>query len=200
MTSRDLALVRFVTRRFSELQGLYTFLSAGWVALWLSLGSLLSPPGLFAQDAVTSISAAALICLLPLFAGAWLRRYYASRWGRLGDEPSGRGDRMAAMFLGIALAAAAPGDIDFTAVSLGFALMHLWVALRDRPFRYHHFLGSAGCLVSTVMTWNDVGRGAELAGLQLFLASVATMGFLDHLLLVRTMRRRPEVAATPNSQ
>lgn len=200
MTSRHLALIRFVSSRYVELQGLYMVLSAGWVALWLSLGSLLPPPGLFARDALTSVTAVALICLLPGFAGAYLRYYYASRWGRLGGAPSVYWDRMAAMILGVAFAAAAPGDIDFTAVSLGFALMHLWITVRDRPFRQFHLLGSAGCLVSTVLTWNDVGRGADLAGLQLFLTSIAAMGLLDHLLLVRTMRRRrPEMADAPGS-
>ena len=144
-TPGDLARIRFVTRRFQELQGLYMVVSAGWLALWIWMGAL-ATPGLFARDWLTSLLAMVVVCIPPSLARAYLQHYYASTFGRLPKEYDVPWDRLAAMVLGVALAVAAQGGLDFTAVYAGFALVYLWIAVRDRPFRNYHVLGGAGCM------------------------------------------------------
>lgn len=179
----DLALIRFVTRRYRELQGLHLFAWSLCGAVYLSLTLFWVGD----DPAAQSILAALTLCLPMALAGAGVRHFYETRFGRLADDAAFPWACVVLFATGfIAVAWLAPAPVLVSSVLAGGVAVHLGITLRDFPFRSHHLLGAAGGLLALSISWS---AGAHERGLAFLVwnVSLIAVGLLDHLLLVRAM-------------
>lgn len=192
MAENDLAMIRFVTTRYRDLQGLRTVLhGACIVSVWAILRW--APPD---RRPGTFFVAALLWASLSMWGGARVRRYYAGRFGRA--TPPG-GDRFDDTVYALAHEPYIMLLVS-TAISLGgqFALLlpvltvtTAWKVWRDWPYRTHWLVpvvvGAAFSLaffqLRTAAQFRDWQWQLMVTGsLSLMIA-----GALDHRLLMTTM-------------
>jgi len=200
MEDQSLALIRFVTGRYRDLQGLRTVLDGAILAsVWTILRW--APPD---QRPGTFFCAALLWASLSMWGGGRVRRYYAGRFGRA--TPAG-GDRFDESVSGIAHA---PYQllVASTAISLGgqFELLlpiltatTAWQVWRDRPYRTHWLVPVAvGAAFS--LAFFELRTAAQFREWQWWLmvaggVSLMIAGVMDHRLLMTTM---PAAGAAKN--
>jgi hypothetical protein len=192
MSAADPRLIRLITRRFRELQGLGTVLNAGWLLLFYA--------GLHCSTNRRVLVWFGAFAVYAIGSQTWLRwrieRYYTTRFGRVGDRTStyrGPGvDAGAWVLLPVLL------DSEFRLWALGAAITivligsPLWIVLRDWPYRRHWLLpacvGGVVCLRLTTVEPLDRYAWALLAAAAGFVC-VTAAGLLDHALLVKTLAR-----------
>lgn len=187
MSDARLDLIRFITRRHADLQGLRDVAFAICVLAVMGLNLWVQP-------------APPVIGRLVVFAG-WVALsesstrlvdwFYASRYGRVSGSTGSDRSVSAPMLMGLGAA------LDLTpwfplANASGFVLAvaasGAWIAYRDFPWRGYHLALAALPAVAPV-----VHPGAALLGYfpayAAALAALAAAGVLDHLLLRTTLKR-----------
>jgi hypothetical protein len=200
----DLARIAFVTRRFSELQGLQsvclgTILIAG-VLSWSLLPDEIRDP--FQQIAFPAVMCTGFIM--------WIALYYRRWFGRVPPLTSvpgaGSGDAREILYvspLPLALGADMvkglmyPGGPSLAAA--GLAVYSLWILVRDGSHRPHYVIGLAAGIAGIFVTWAApfsfrVGRSLDPAVALPYVLTYAVMGaalvvvgLLDHRLLAAAM-------------
>ena len=195
MTDSRLALIRFVTSRHGDLQGLHnaafaiSILIIMALTLWVRPGpKVLGELVVFAAWVVLSEGAPRLV--------HW---WYASRYGRVnGAIPGLTRPTTASMLMGLGAA----GDLtplfpmaNHSAFVILLAAYGAWVAYRDFSWRAYHL-----ALVALPGIAPAVPQGAPLLGYfppyAAALAGLAVMGLLDHHLL-RTLIDRVQSERHP---
>ena len=191
MDANDLARIRYVTRHYVSLQGLW------WVS-WAvpMLISVWATPFIDPHPLVGEIQWA-MVWFPSYFLTLWLMHrvggYYADRFGQLKD--ANRAERIlpwALLFGGASLVDLwRVGRGGTSAVLLVVALLGLWRAARGWPWRAHQLLlgaVAAGCVVTLPLP----GPGGDwlpyLLLVSLLLVTYSVCALLDHRLLVRTLR------------
>lgn len=200
MDEHQLRRIRFLSRRFLELQGLRVAFAGGTIAI--VLGSYLS----VAEPTTSGSTIAMLVASVLMIPGEWgLHRYYARTVGRQVPTPEVRWPTL--VFLTICLWIGVYLDRRFPAIPAGgptmaaVVVISLWVAIRDWPWRAH-YLGAAAAVAiafgATVFSADVIDPGMTLA-VTFFVTglSFAPVGLLDHWLLIRLMAdaRDPEAAS-----
>jgi hypothetical protein len=200
----DVALVRLVTRRHRELQGLRTIADAGVMIL---IGAGLS---LRTYTALAFIVDFVALCGYGWLWWKWTRHtigaYYASRVGRVAVRGWGLPvtvTTMVALQFGaicIDLRVARWASVALFAMML--VAVPAWYVVRDWPYRIHWLLPTAAAGIATasfakVVNHEDAtlwwGEFALLIGTALLIA-----GWFDHRLLLRTMTPRESTAHAGN--
>jgi hypothetical protein len=189
-----LKAIQLVTERYAELQGLRMVLLgtafAGCFGAHAFLGARGGTPGLvLAMGVAFAIS-------LP---GMWLLdRYYESRFGRVVRPRQSQGLPWRVMVVAVGSSVLNNwlklGPTTFVLAIMG--PLALWVAIRDWPFRAHHFLAAVAAPSAfwLVFTSPPADRPmAEALAMVLTFAVCVPVGLLDHRLLTTVMPKRNAV-------
>ena len=186
MDAVDLRRVAVVTRRFSELRGLF----AVALGLWLFL---LPPSARMAPFLSTSFLVTIVL----------LRGYYAHRFGRI-ERRDDRGFWFV-MWIGITtvmIDQATYGHGVPSAFFFAIAAWSAWVVFRDWPFRILHCVLAATALYASATFAGAIDDATRGAWGRVTLRTVATAlviaGMCDHRLMATTLRgesNSPSIAA-----
>ena len=197
MTPEDLARIRFVTLRYRGLRGLQAFVWGICMAGYLLVVGFTAGEARSAQDGLDSLLFLLMVCLPAGFAQSYLAHYYKTRYGRVGeDDDAGPGPEavlpIAAAFTVVMVLLEEYASPLFLVA--GWGSVHLWIVIRDFPFRLHHLIGVLGAVVVVAAGWNaaSLSARAEILAVLLFSLGFAVVGLLDHLLLVRTLGPRQQ--------
>jgi hypothetical protein len=196
MDHDSLKRIRIISERFVELQGLR-------VALAGSIFTLVFGTYLIAEPAHGNVAIWVALALSFAFivpGELWVRRYYASTFGRLSPQGAGSGSASGvakgfAMGIGLVVIDKVFGVAPPTGTFLVISLMTLWTGIRDWPLRRHHLGAAAACgcafLLQLTPEAAAVPDTAIAAGFLLMGAIFVPVGVLDHRLLVSAMRGQP---------
>ena len=197
MTPEDLARIRFVTARYRGLRGLRAFVWGICMAGYLGFVGFTAGEATSAHDALDSLLFVLMVCLPAAFAQPYMAHYYKTRFGRVGDDDD----------TGLGPEAILPLAAAFTVVMVlleeyaspllivaGWGGFHLWIVVRDFPFRLHHLIGVLGAAVVVAAGWSapSLSARAEILAVLSYSLCFAAVGLLDHLLLVRTLSPRQQ--------
>ena len=203
MDRLQLERVRLLSARFYELQGLRVALAGA--AITAGVGGYL-----FATTAPTNNGALAalVVSFVPVLPGVrWLNRYYAATFGRQVFKPKPF-VRPAFFLFGYAAIAtvlnttvpAIPAGAPTLAV---VAVVSVWLAVRDWPWRAYYLLVPAALAFAFTLTTSGGGAlDSNLTLVVLFLAlgvSMTAVGLLDHLLLVKLTKASRALAGARRS-
>ncbi|MGH9411597.1 MAG: hypothetical protein ACRD1V_19345 [Vicinamibacterales bacterium] len=196
-------LIRLLARRYGELQGLRTAADAG-VPIILGVGWLcLYGDGDHSERyavALGLVLVAYLVCYWTRIRRG-LRTYYVTRFGRA--HSTWFPDSSVA-FAGILYP---PILADFhapLAARMSFLLLLLcarpaWVVVRDWPYRVHWLLPAlvGAAAAAAYPSFPTVHHSFEwqATAFTAYGSALVAAGLLDHLLLLRTMKRPPEIDA-----
>ena len=200
MDQKRLARIRLLSSRFNQLQGLRVALAGALLAIVMAIYVVVRP---------TPYNEGALVALLVWFPLAaqgewWMRGYYARTFGRQVSRPPKNPRRMALVFL-VLFAIAWYLNWRFPAIPSGaptaywVALLSVWVAVRDWPWRAYYLGATAAVAIA-------LGLSAAVGGVLDPSLTIATMffavgtsmvpiGLLDHWLLVRLVKEAREATA-----
>jgi hypothetical protein len=182
-----LAEIRLVAANFRELRGL-TASGLGAVNVLTFSGFLLFGPTRL--DTLDWSLLMMLVCLAQGFLMAWMDRYYQGRFGAVeGGASSTRIVMSVGVVLALTLTLRWP---SFGAVFIPFAMMELWIVIRDFPRRGYHLIGVAGALAALAVAVAADPLSPDrsvLAAIVIHGASLIVPGLLDHQLLVRSAGR-----------
>jgi hypothetical protein len=198
MDRERLDRIRLLSARFHELQGLRVALAGAAIAV--GVGAYL-----FATPEPTNHGAlgALVVSFIPVVPGVrWLNRYYAATFGRqvFNPKPLVRPGLFLFAYTAIgsvlnATVPAVPAGAPTVAV---VALVSVWLALRDWPWRaYYLFVPAVLALAFTATASGGGALDPDLTLCVLFLAlgvSMAAVGLLDHLLLVKLTKQSRALA------
>ena len=205
MDSTDLARIRFVTSRFSELQGLRQL-----VVLPCCMAAFWSRPLVESlHDSTTALALVGFVFslapwLLVLAARPVLNRYYGARFGSVGTGALWSPDMIGWAVLicgGFAIDMSTFGAAKPSAVLVAGSLMAIHVVWRDWPWRVYHLGTAIVCAVGAWLTAvNPAFRVDNLDALlripfTIFMCAHAVSAWLDHRLLLRTLPPHPEASA-----
>jgi hypothetical protein len=190
MDQLQLARIRLLSARFSELQGLRVTLAGSSITVAVG-GYLAAAPTPTNNGALVAF----LLSWVPVFAlMPYVSRYYQTRFGRQRWTAS----RKMWLFFGayvvlaFALNAAIPEIPAGTPTLATVALVSIAVAIRDWPWRAYYLGVTAAMASGFALTASGAGLlPAHLTLVTLLLVlgvSMVSVGILDHLLLVRLMR------------
>jgi hypothetical protein len=197
--------IRFVTRRFGELQGLRLILVmilAG-AAFWAQphVGPLrYSGPGWAVAGFVASVLPFAIV----LLARPILDRYYRNRFGSVAGGEQRRLEMLpplVVLVVGIALDARNMGSGAPSATLIAAALIALHIIIRDWPYRGYYLIAAIGCAVAAPLPalvpamHVDAASDLRIPYTVLF-ALYAVPALLDHRLLTKVLPTNPEAAST----
>jgi hypothetical protein len=185
--------IRIISERFVELQGLRVALAGSLFAAVFGTYLIAEPP-----HGEVAIWIAMAVCFGFIIPGElWVRRYYASTFGRLSPKRAGSGSASGVakgLVLGAGLVVVDKvfGVPAPAGTFLPLTVFALWIGIRDWPLRRHHFVAAAasGCafLIQTTPQAASAPDMAIAAGFLLFGAVYVPVGLLDHRLLVSAMR------------
>jgi len=210
MATSNAALIRLVTARYREMQGLRTIADA---ALPFSMGLLLMI-AMYASALVDS-EGPIFVALVPIVIWVWAKHtwisrrievFYAERCGRVGG--------VLGLSAGITYESAFVQAVVFLPILIQFGLplwariaivlplltAHpLWTVVRDSPYRMHWLLPGVLGLVATFRLV-DVRTSDQAFWWQMWVSiagglAIACAGALDHRLLLQTLH----VAASTRS-
>ena len=195
----DPSLLRLLTRRFRELQGLrhvvvlITVLAMIWSQPYLKLLRYAGP-----VQAAVGLIVSVLPCLFVVGATRWFDDRYRRQFGRVDARAANLEEVTRLVLIGGAL------WIDFvrttarpSAVLIAGAVLALHVVVRDWPWRAHHLIAAVSCalgawVTATVPARAIAGRPEVLQiALTIVLLSGLVPAWLDHRLLVRTLQTAP---------
>ena len=205
----DPALIRLVTGRYYEMQGLSIVADAvmpihfGLVFAFFYLGASESLWLLIAMLAIP------MVCWLWA-RWTWIRRrietFYAERCGRVTAVIGVDYDDFfrQAISLPLLLSLGTPAwAIAFVAFAL-LSIYPLWIVRRDWPYRTYWLLPAAVGIVASLMMTVVRTKDEAFAwrGLVLLVGgtAMATAGMLDHRLLLRTLRPAAQPEALPETE
>jgi hypothetical protein len=201
MTTQNPALIRLVTGRYRDLQGLATVADAAFLLLFAGVGYLARSGWIDRTPAMVLVIAVGGAYLWARF--TVIRRridaYYASRYGRVQwslGRPflfpmylQGTVSTQMLLDMGIPL----PARVAIVLLVLGG--LPGWIVVRDWPYRAHWLLPVAAGIVVAAMfsgvTTHEQAKDWLLPALLACGASLAFAGLLDHLLLMRTLHPGP---------
>lgn len=204
MDHKRLERIRLLSARFHELQGLRAALAGAAIAVTTGAYLLVTP-----APTNNGAMVALVIAFLPVLPGVrWLNRYYADTFGRqvFDPKPYVRPSLFLLWYaaIGTLLNASIPAIPAGTPTAATVAIVSVWVALRDWPWRAYYLLAPAA--VALAFTATASGGGFLAPGQTLvvsFLAiglSMVAIGLLDHWLLVRLMKESRALAgASPSA-
>ena len=199
MNQNHLIRIRLLSARFHELQGLRVALAGACLALVVG-GYLLAAPLPTNNGAMIAM----LLAFVPVTAVMpRLNRYYATTFGRQVWTPSRKVPLFMGLYLliGWSLNASVPEIPAGTPTTATAALLSMWVAIRDWPFRAYYLLATAavaGGLTLSAPVGGVLAPNMTLGVLFLLLgASMVPIGLLDHLLLVKLMKEARSPLAEP---
>ena len=182
-----LAEIRLVAANFRELRGL-TVAGLGAVNVVAFSGFLLFGPARL--DTLDWSLLMMLVCLAQGFLMAGMARYYQGRFGAVeGGASSTKIVIAVGVVLALILTLRWP---SFGAVFVPFAMMELWIVIRDFPRRGYHLIGVAGALAAmgfAVAADPLSPDRSVLTAIVIHGASLVVPGILDHQLLVRAVGR-----------
>lgn len=196
MDQHRLNRIRFLSRRFNELQGLRVAFTG--LCITIGLGSYLAAT---ARPTDNGAMIALLLSFVPVLPGVWwLNRYYTSTFGSQVSSPTPRWWRLAMiplfwfmMYLNARFPSIPAGAPTLTVVAVASA----WIGIRDWPWRGYYFVATAA--VAFTFAASASGAGALGPGRTLgamFIAvgvSMVPIGLLDHFTLVRLVKEsRPD--------
>lgn len=207
---RDLERVRFVTENYEELQGL-TRVAVGLVILAACaffVFTRFEVTSKFVADIVVTLSV--VIGGVMVFVYYRIKRYYRLRYGQVQTFP--RLFRLRRLYVGgvvmvvLVLAyflTAWLADVEVPETAAFFLMFFGALEAVDRwperRFRPHHIVLNASMAVAGLVLWVvEVVWGYSSFALQggllgsYFVLLMVVGGFMDHLLLVRTMKTLPE--------
>ncbi len=203
MDQHRLDRIRLLSARFHELQGLRVALAGACMAF--VVGGYLATP----QPTNNGAMIAMLVSFIPVVAGMpRLNRYYATTFGRQVWSPP---RKWPVFFLfgytcvGVWLNATIPAIPAGAPTTWTVALVSIWVAARDWPWRGYYLLPAlavAGGLAASAPVGGLLAPNLTLGVMFLLLGgSMAAVGLLDHLLLLKLMKEaRESQRATASAQ
>ena len=199
MDQNRLARIRLVSSRFLELQGLRVALAGATLAILMACYVVVTP---------TPTNDGALIALMAWFVltiptDLWVQRYYERTFGR--QVPKPRNLVRTLLLLNVYFVISMLLNSRFPAIPSGaptaffVALLSLWVAIRDWPWRAYY-------LGATLAVAIALGLSAAVGGVldpsltlaAMFFAvgtSMVPIGLLDHRLLVKLVEEAREATA-----
>ena len=195
MDQHRLNRIRFLSRRFNELQGLRVTFTG--LCITMGLGSYLAAT---VRPTDNGAMIALLVSFVPVVPGvSWLNRYYTSTFGRQVSAPPPKWRLLALIpvFWFMAFLNARFESIPAGAPTLFFvAVASAWVAIRDWPWRTYYF----GATAAVALTFAATASGAGVLGPgrtvgAMFIAvgvSMVPIGLLDHFMLVRLVKEARE--------
>src|SRR5215471_6195807 len=138
------ALIRLVSSRYRELQGLVTMMDAVWP---LYMGALMVAAtrldGPYITPFVFALSAVPLV-VVPIVHVCWLRprilAYYRSRFGRVEGPSPFRGPTTMVQGVLVAAILAEAHNVAWLSVTVVLAAVGAWpawIVWRDWPYRWH---------------------------------------------------------------
>lgn len=201
MNETHLDRIRLLSARFHELHGLRVALAGACMAVVVG-GYLVAWP----QPTNNGAMIAMLVSFVPVIAVMpRLNRYYAATFGRQAWSPSRKRPLLFGVYLAIAwsMNAAIPEIPAGTPTTATVALLSVWVAIRDWPWRAYYLLATAAVaigLAASAPVGGLLPPNMTLGVMFLLLgASMVPIGLLDHLLLVKLMKqaRTPLTEAAP---
>lgn len=200
MTTHRPALIRFITGRYRDLQGLSTVADAGLLFL-SAVGVYLARSGWVAAKWKFIILAAYAAYGWARFTliRRWIDAYYASRCGRVHWSlafpfafPLYMQGLLGAPIL---VDLHVPAPVRVTLVLVLLAGLPARIAVRDWPYRAHWLLPfAAGVVLATRFTAVHTPEQARVWLPDAFFAcgvSLALAGLLDHALLLKTLHAGP---------
>jgi hypothetical protein len=201
MTTQNPALIRLVTGRYRDLQGLATVADAAPLLLLAAGGYAYHAAWL---DRSRSIVLGIAVCGGYLWARfTWIRRwidaYYANRYGRV-QQSVGRPSPFLMYFQGIVLAPTlhdmgVPVPARVAIVLLVLGGVPGWIVVRDWPYRAHWLLPGAAGVVAAAMfagvTTHEQVNAWLVPTLCACGVSLALAGLLDHALLTCSLHPSP---------
>ena len=206
MDAADLARIRFVTSRFTELQGLrqLVILPCCLIAFW-SRPLIESLHDTSVTFAVASFVSSVLPWLLVLLARPVLNRYYRARFGSVASGGSLWSADMIGwtvlLFAGFGIDSSSLGAGRPSAVLVAGVLVALHVVWRDWPWRTYHLAGAIGCGVGAWLTAASpafrVDNLDEILRIPftILLSAHAVAAWFDHRLLLQTLAPHVEASA-----
>lgn len=197
MTPEDLARIRFVTLRYRGLRGLQASVWGICMAVYLGFAAFTAGEAASAHDAFDSLLFVLMVCLPAGFALSYLAHYYKTRYGRVGEDDDAGPGPEAMLLLAVGFAVVMVLLEEYASPLLivaGWGGFHLWIVVRDFPFRLHHLIGVLGAVVVVAAGWNaaSLSARAEILAVLSYSLCFAVVGLLDHLLLVRTLSPRQQ--------
>ena len=204
MTQDRLERIRLLSARFHELQGLRVALAGACMALVVG-GYLIAAPQPTNNGALIAmlVSFAPVVAVMPR-----LNRYYATTFGRQVWSPPRKWQLFFLMgytCVGWWLNATIPAIPAGVPTIQFVALVSIWVAIRDWPWRAYYLIATvavAAGLVASAPIGGLLAPNLTLGVMFLLLsASMVPISLLDHLLLLKLMKEaRKSAAATAASQ
>lgn len=203
MDQHHLDRIRLLSARFHQLQGLRVALTGVCIALIVGGYLVFSP-----QPTDNGSMVALAVSFVPVIPGVWLlNRYYATTFGRQVLSPPEQRYLPVFVFfyflLGMILNATIPAIPAGAPTAVTTALISVWVAIRDWPYRAHYLLVTAAVVLGFAVSASGAGLlPAHLTLGTIFVllgASFVAVGVLDHLLLVKLMKeaRQTQTSRAP---
>ena len=199
MDQDRLARIKLLSSRFHELQGLRVAVAGMMLAILMAVYVGVTP---------TPTNDGALILLMAWFAltlpaAWWVQRYYDRTFGRQVSKPKNLVRTL--LLLNVYFVIAMFLNSRFPAIPSGaptafsVALLSLWVAIRDWPWR-GYYLGATAAVAIALGLSAAVGGVLDpnLTLAAMFFAvgsSMVPIGLLDHRLLVKLVQDAREVTA-----
>src|SRR5688500_761153 len=153
MTSQDFERIRFVARRYPELQGLRliilmpTLVAIFWAQPYIRLLRYAGP-----VEAFIGLVASVLPLLVAMASREYFNEYYGKRFGRIAAAADHRakawGPPVLLLFTGRSVEAGGPGTDAPSFVLIAGALIALHITVRDWPFRAHYRPAAVACGVA----------------------------------------------------
>ena len=193
--------IRLLSARFNELQGLRIALFGASVAFSVGAYLVVAP-----RPTDTGAMVALLMAVGPAIPGVrWLDRYYATTFGRqVANHPPIL--RRIGMFLAFFvtsmwLNARFPGIPAGAPTVAIVALLSVWVAIRDWPWRTYYLIAPTAVGIAFSASASAGGAfdpGVTLAMIFLALgASMVAIGLLDHWVLMRLVKDARQAPLVP---
>jgi hypothetical protein len=205
MDQNRLARIKLLSSRFNALQGLRVALAGATLAIVMA-GYVAVRPTPTNEGALIALAAWFLLAIPGEW---WLQRYYARAFGRQVSKPKPWNLVRTLVFFNIYFVIAMFLNSRFPAIPSGaptaftVALLSLWVAMRDWPWRAY-YLGAPVAVVIALGLSAAVGGVLDpsLTLVAMFFAvgtSMVPIGLLDHRLLVKLVEeaRRSTAPSSP---
>ena len=195
MQQHRLNRIRFLSQRFSELQGFRVAFTG--LCITTGVGSYLA---VAARPTDNGAMVALVVSFLPVIPGVWaLNRYYAATFGRQVAAPAPWWHRLAMIplfgvmtFLNARFPEIPAGGPTLFVVAVTSA----WVAIRDWPWRAYYILATAAVALTFAASASVTGvlpAGQTLGAMFLAVGiSMVPIGLLDHFMLVRLVKESRE--------
>jgi hypothetical protein len=197
--ANDPRLVRLVTRKFNELQGLHAVAAGVQMALYTYVFTHFNGGGL---DGLAQLFWMLPVITLGSWTAHWLPEYYSRRLGRV--VPARNTERWICVAWLLLWSLPIPFEGPFRVFWLVWAMCPVWLIVDGWPYRAHHVITLGAAVYLARLRILGPGGFPEtvwlvIGGFYLLSLVMVLTGFADHAVLRRCLQPTPGSGASAST-